>query len=104
MNQAIDDELNQISFQDVDIYPHFSNCKTGEDAQATKHCFVETLHLQLIPFFENYELSSDSLTLNIQVDKNGMLLVTKITANKNEENSNLKTDLNQHLQEKLPTI
>lgn len=103
-NDVFTNELNQISFEEVDIYPSFSTCKTSEDAKATKQCFIETLHRHFNLFFENYQTQNDSLNLAIQVDKKGKIRLIDVQSSKGKVPQSLKLNLNQYLETKLPRV
>lgn len=99
VDEVVSNELKQISFEEVDIYPSFSTCETNEHAAATKACFVETLHQHLAPFFENHFIEKDSLDLVIQIDKKGKLNIAELKSSKKQNLEGLKLDLNRHIEE-----
>jgi len=107
-DSLVTQEINSISFDEVDIYPNFSNCQTNEDAAATKLCFVETLHSHLKPFFEVYQkehkLRNDSIFLKVRISNKGNLRIVNVQSKKIDSLNSFQENLNSYLQKELPKI
>lgn len=103
--EAIENELSQFSFNEVDVFPSFESCQTDEEPQATQACFVETLHQKLNPFFENRFGTEDTLHLSIHISEKGQLAVKKIhSLYKKETQDALQDSLNLFIHNYLPKV
>ena len=103
-NQTLKSKLDEVSFNQIDIFPSFETCKVEEDATLTKACFIETIHESIQVFSEQNHIEIDSFTVVLEISKTGNLSVTDIKSNKKYTTAKLKNKLNFFLQKKLPKL
>ena len=104
LNQTIKSKLDEVSFNQVDVFPSFETCKVQEDAALTKSCFINTLHQSIQKFLQENEFENDSLNLAIEINKSGKLFISEIKSNNLNSTRELESNLNLFLEQNLPKL
>lgn len=87
---VLKEELKTFNFNEVDTYPTFATCDTLIKKEALKTCFENTVLNHFNQFLQTQrfvvsEVVSDTIKLQLKVDKNGDLAVTSINAKPNTQ-------------------
>lgn len=103
INKAMENELEQFSTNEVDHFPSFKSCQVYEESEATKQCFVETIHLHTTNFFTKNTISEDSLGIYLYISNKGRLNVQHIES-KSQKLDSLREPLNKYFKQNLPEL
>lgn len=103
-NQTLKSKLDEVSFNQIDIFPSFETCNVEEDAALTKTCFINTIHKSIQDFLEQHQVEKDSFNVVLEVSKTGSLSVANIKSGTKNSTQELKTKLNLFLKQKLPKL
>ncbi|MFD0834344.1 hypothetical protein ACFQ0I_01100 [Mariniflexile aquimaris] len=74
----LNEELKTFNWNDVDVYPSFSNCDSLETKDEKTRCFTEILTKHILKYLENEPIIvthdvTDTLNLRFQVSETGVI-------------------------------
>ncbi len=83
-DEVYNTHLKTFNWNAVDSYPTFKSCDSILEKEASKNCFQKVLISNVTHYLEQQQLQvdtivSDTITLNLEVDKSGFLSVKAIT-------------------------
>lgn len=84
--ELIEQEMQNINWNDVDQYPLFENCDETTSKEEQKQCFENTLLSHFASTMQEFEFKLDTAiydTVNVDflIDKNGSISVLEIKKN-----------------------
>lgn len=83
-NSIVEEELQNINWNEVDTYPTFQRCDSLKDV-SQEDCFKNTISSHINTYLSNQQLIvtedvSDTIILKIQIDKDGNASLSEIVA------------------------
>ncbi|MEO0526474.1 MAG: hypothetical protein AAFZ89_04570 [Bacteroidota bacterium] len=81
--ELVDQEMQEIDWNDVDQYPLFSDCDETADKEVQKNCFQETLMLHFEMTFQEFNVLldqqiKDTVYVDFILESNGTIFVQQI--------------------------
>ena len=106
IKRLLENEYNQISFNEVDQYPFFPNCNEYQEKNENLDCFYSelskhlTANLDTLPLNATYQ---NHYVLTIKVDIKGKVILKDVKSSNHQDEFKIKSVL-EHQIENMPTL